>query len=82
MLSASSEREKITITIKKSNKELLEKMAESENRNVSRQIDFLIEMYKSQAEMFLFNEMKRAEENLKHPETWLTDEQLTEKLGI
>lgn len=82
MLAANSEREKITITIKKSNRELLEKMAEYDNRNVSRQIDYLIESYRTQAEMFLNNEMQRAENNLAHPELWLTDDQLTEKLGI
>jgi len=43
MLSEKSGREKITITIKKENKKLLEQLAESQNRNISRQVDHLIE---------------------------------------
>lgn len=79
MLSENSEREKITITIKKDNKRILEKVADAENRNISRQIDCLIEEHYRLAEEQLLNQIEAG----KCPaEEMLTSKELREKLGI
>ena len=78
MLSAKSDREKLTITIKKENKILLEQLAKAENRNLSRQIDYLIE------NSFPFTEAELVSmvEDVENTNTWLTSAEIKEKLGI
>ena len=79
MLSANSEREKITVTIKKDNKRILEKFADSENRNISRQIDYLIERHYRLAEEQLLDEIDAGKGPV---ENMLTSGELRKKLGV
>lgn len=82
MLAVNSERQKVTLVLKKDNKRLLELMAEKDNRNLSRQVDFLIEMYRDQSEQKIISLLEESETRIANGEKWLTGKEIEDRLGI